>query len=150
MRESLDWLRDELVKIYELQGAKVFKDVWAARNDYIKMILSPSDNTQWEFFERYATRQLTHEEVDLSLKLLEIERHAMLMYTSCGWFFNDISGIETVQILRYAARAIQLASEITQKPLEAEFLRHLAKAKSNVPEFKTGRGVYQKLVKTVA
>ncbi|MBI3999105.1 MAG: DUF3536 domain-containing protein, partial [Candidatus Omnitrophica bacterium] len=45
LRESLDWLRDELVEIYELQGAKVFKDVWAARNDYIKMILSPSDKT---------------------------------------------------------------------------------------------------------
>ncbi|MBI4368400.1 MAG: DUF3536 domain-containing protein, partial [Candidatus Omnitrophica bacterium] len=149
LRESLNWLRDELVKIYELYGAKYLKDVWAARNNYIQMILNRSDKTQWEFFERHATRQLTHEEVDLSLKLLDMQHYAMLMYTSCGWFFNDISGIETVQILRYAARAIELTQQVTGKSFEEEFAMHLTKAKSNVHEFKTGQGVYKKLVKPI-
>ncbi len=147
LRRSLDWLRDEFFEIYELYGSKYLKDIWSARNEYIEMILSRSSQTQWEFFERHAAKPLAENEVGLSLKLLEMERYAMLMYTSCGWFFNDISGIETVQILRYAARAIELAEQITGKSFEAEFVTHLARAKSNMAEFKTGRGVYQKLVR---
>lgn len=146
LRESLDWLRDELVTIFESYESRYFKDLWAARDDYIRMILDCSKEMRWDFFERHAIKQLTKEEVTFSLKLLEMQRYAMLMYTSCGWFFTEISGIETVQILQYAARAIELACDVTCKSLEEEFLKRLAKAKSNVSEFKTGRGVWEKLV----
>ena len=147
LRESLDWLRDELAKVFESYGGHLFKNVWEARNDYIKLILNHSSKTQWEFFEQHASKVLSDGEVILSLQLLEMERYAMLMYTSCGWFFNDISGIETVQILQYAARAIELVEQIAHQSFEKEFMERLAEAKSNVPEFKTGRGVYKKLVK---
>ena len=147
LRESLDWLRDELIQVFESYGSSYFKNVWEARNEYIQLILDPSEKMRWHFFERHASKVLSESEVTLSLKLLEMERYAMLMYTSCGWFFSEISGIEAVQVLQYAARAIELASECTQKPLEEKFVARLAKAKSNVPEFKTGKGVYQKLVK---
>ncbi|MBI4368221.1 MAG: DUF3536 domain-containing protein [Candidatus Omnitrophica bacterium] len=147
LRESLDWLRDELVKIFEFYGNQVLKNPWEARDDYIQIMLSSSAETRWLFFERHAGKPLTDQEVLLSLKLLEIEKYAMLMYTSCGWFFTDISGIETVQILQYAARAIELAREITGKSLEEAFVKRLAEAKSNVRKLKDGRGVYEKLVK---
>lgn len=144
LRESLDWLRDELAKIYEEFGGQYLKDPWTARDHYIQVVLDRSDRNVRNFLTEHA-----HHNKDLSscLKLLEMQRHAMLMYTSCGWFFTELSGIETVQIIQYAARAIQLAHELTGRNLEEDFLSRLSLAKSNVTEFKDGRGVYDKLIK---
>ena len=147
LRKALDWLRDELVRIYETNVGHFFIDPWHARNDYIRLILDPSDEMKWHFFSKHAKRVLTEEEVVRSLELLEIQKYAMLMYTSCGWFFTEISGIETVQILRYAACAVLLTQDAVGVPLENEFLYRLSKARSNVHEFRDGRGVYEKLVK---
>ena len=147
LRKSLSWLRDELTRVYEVYARHFFRNVWAARNDYINLILDSSEGARWHFFSKHAKRVLSQEEVNTALRLLEVERYAMLMFTSCGWFFTEISGIETVQILRYAARAIQLTREATHTSFEDEFLYRLSKARSNVGEFKDGRGVYEKLVK---
>ena len=78
---------------------------------------------------------------------MELQRHAMLMYTSCGWFFDDLSGIETIQVIQYAGRVLQLAEELFGKPWEARFLDHLAAAKSNLPERGDGAEIYRKFVK---
>ena len=150
LRDALDWLRDELVPIYEKTGAVYFKNVWETRDDYIRILLDHSEKSQWIFFEQHAKRQLSREEVIRAHQLLEMQKFAMLMYTSCGWFFTEISGIETVQIIQYAARAIQLAEKLAHVSLGGEFLKRLSQAKSNVPEFKDGRGVYERLVKPVA
>jgi len=147
LRDSLDWLRDSLAALFEEQGSNYFKDVWAARIDYIHVILDRSVPNIHRFMKKHALRELDHDEVSFCLKLLEMQRYSMLMYTSCGWFFTEISGIETVQILQYAARAIQLALEISGKNLEHHFLGMLTEAKSNVEVYKDGRGVYEKLVK---
>ncbi len=72
----------------------------------------------------------------------------MLMYTSCGWFFDDVSGIETVQVLSYAARAVQLAQELAGDHLEDRFLAVLAEARSNVPEQGDARRIYERYVLT--
>ena len=98
-------------------------------------------------FYKHAQRELGKTEVTACLKLLEMQRYLMLMYTSCGWFFSEISGVETVQILQYAARAVQLGEELSGAHYESEFLEHLALAKSNIEMFKDGRGVYEKLVR---
>ncbi len=147
LREALDWLRDQLIHIYESETKKLIKDPWLARNDYIDVILDRSSENIEEFFSRHAKKKLNRTEEIKILKLMEIQRHAMLMYTSCGWFFDEISGIETVQILQYAARTIQLASDISSKPLEDNFLNFLKKAPSNIPKFKNGAVVYEQLVK---
>jgi hypothetical protein len=99
------------------------------------------------FFSKHATRGLSNEEKVRALKLLEMQRHAMLMYTSCGWFFDDISELSPVQIMQYAARAMQLAKEICGKDFEPTFVEILGRAPSNIHEFKNGGGVYEKLVK---
>src|SRR5207244_5834279 len=78
---------------------------------------------------------------------MEMQRHAMLMYTSCGWFFDDLSGIETTQVIQYAARTIQLYSEIFGESIESTFLDRLELAKSNIPEHKDGRAIYEKFVR---
>lgn len=146
LREALDWLRDQLIPLYEKEGGQYLKDVWKARNDYIQVILDRSEESRTEFLRKHARKKdLSQEEQTQIFKLLEMQRHALLMYTSCGWFFTEISGIETVQILRYADRAIQLAEDFGLR-LEEEFLERLEEAPSNLEVFKTGRGVYEQLV----
>lgn len=147
LRGALDWLRDELAKIYEQRAGVYLKDVWAARNDYIRILLDRSEENAAAFFKDHAKRELAREERISCLKLLEIQRHAMLMYASCGWFFTELSGIETVQVIAYAARALQLAEELAGEPLEENFLARLSEAKSNIAEFKDGRVIYEKWIR---
>jgi alpha-amylase/alpha-mannosidase (GH57 family) len=147
LREALDLLRDEVGMIFEREGEKVFRDVWEARNGYIEVILDRSPETIKGFFERYGVPSLNSEGRVKGLKLLEMERHALLMYTSCGWFFADLSGLETAQILQYAARAIQLAEELTGQKIEKEFVKKLSEGKSNLLEMGDGGQIYKHLVK---
>jgi alpha-amylase/alpha-mannosidase (GH57 family) len=148
LREALDWLRDRLAQLFEDEGRTLLSDPWAARDGYITVILERSHASVERFFQQQARRRLSDAEVVQALKLLEMQRHALLMYTSCAWFFAEISGIETVQMLAYAARAIQLAREVAGLELESGFLERLAEAPSNLPQVtENGRDVYLKLVK---
>ena len=147
LRKSLDRLREELVPIYEERAGALVKDPWAARDDYIGVILDRSPEKTEEFIDIHKIRELNADERVDALKLLEMQRHAMLMFTSCGWFFDDLSGIETVQILQYAARAIQLGQEITGREVEAPFLDRLKEARSNSPEYSDGRRIYEEQVR---
>ncbi len=148
LREALDWLRDQLIPVYEREMLAFTRDPWAVRDAYIEVILNRDVDNVQNFFKQYIPRDPSAEEKIKILKLLEIQLNAMLMYTSCGWFFDEISGIETVQILRYAARVMQLAREITGTDLENDFLKILKTAKSNRPELQNGAIAYEQLVKT--
>jgi alpha-amylase/alpha-mannosidase (GH57 family) len=147
LRNALNWLRNTLAPLYEEYGDRYLKDPWAARDDYINVILNRSPENVDRFLERHVARPLDRREQVTVLKLLEMQRHAMLMFTSCGWFFDDISGIETVQVLQYAGRAIQLAEELSGRRIEPQFLEILAQARSNVPEYGDGVQIYQRFVK---
>ena len=147
LRNSLNLLRDDLILIYENFGGKVFKDVWTARNEYIDLILENNEANRGKFFYFNSKLFLNEVETELSIKLLEMQKFSMLMFTSCGWFFSDISGIETIQILQYAARAIELAKEVSGIDLEEKFLEGLAEAKSNLKKYSDGRDLYMKEVK---
>ena len=147
LRAALDWLRDLLAPIFEKRLGELVKDHWEARNDYIRVVLDRSEASRASFFTDHALRELGEHEQVLALRLLEMQRHALLMYTSCGWFFDELSGLETVQVIHYAARAIQLAEQCCGEALEAEFLQHLAEAKSNLPEHGNGANIYEKWVK---
>ncbi|MBE9060451.1 DUF3536 domain-containing protein [cf. Phormidesmis sp. LEGE 11477] len=147
LRQALDWLRDRLIPLYEKLGGSLLQDPWAARNDYVNVLNSSSTRTLDQFFAAHQSHPLTYRERVEALRLLEMQRHTMLMYTSCGWFFDEISRPEGTQILRYAARAIELAEAVSGNMLENEFVQRLAQAPSNIDYFKTGAGVYQKQVK---
>ncbi|HPB68881.1 MAG TPA: DUF3536 domain-containing protein, partial [Candidatus Omnitrophota bacterium] len=147
LREALDWLRDQLILLYETETQGLIGDPWQARNDYIHVVLDRSLESVEAFLGRHALKELTRQEKIKLLKLMEIQRHAMLMYTSCGWFFDEVSGIETVQIMQYAARAIQMAKDISPSDLEQPFLNRLKKAPSNIAKFKNGANVYEQLVR---
>ena len=148
LRAALDWLRDTLAPCFEERAKTLLKDPWAARSDYIEVILDRSEESVQRYFAKHASHPFEPQERIAALKLLEMQRHAMLMYTSCGWFFDELSGIETVQVIDYAGRALQLAMEVFQSPeLESQFLAHLADAHSNLPEHKDGATIYEKFVK---
>lgn len=148
LRVALDWLRDALAPLFEEKAGFLVKNPWTMRDDYISIILDRSFDAVAGFLARHQSKALDDAEKVTILKLLEMERQALLMYTSCGWFFDELSGLETVQVLSYAARAIQLAEDIFGLRLEDEFCRKLQQAKSNLPEFTDGAGVYERLVKT--
>jgi len=147
LREALDRLRDRLIIIFETTGKKYFSNVWNARNEYAELVLEKSDEREKQFFEKNALKKLSAKEMNVCNTLLEMQKNAMLMFTSCGWFFSEISGIETLKILEYAAKSIELASGFTNEPIEEEFLSKLSEAKSNLPEYENGRNIYEKLVK---
>lgn len=132
LRDTLDWLRDQLAPIFEREGARLLRDPWAARNDYIEVMLDRSEATVEAFLQKHARRELSHLEKVVVLRLLESQRFAVLMYTSCGWFFDEISGIETNQILQYALRAMDYTLDVSGQDLHPEFTRRLAAAPSNV------------------
>ena len=147
LRQALDWLRETLAPKYEEQARSLLKDPWAARDAYIDVILDRSDGSLGRFFQQHAVRELSEPEKVTALKLLEMQRYAMLMYTSCGWFFDELSGIETVQVIEYAGRAVQLADALFEGSVEPGFLERLAQAKSNIPEHRDGALIYEKFVK---
>jgi hypothetical protein len=145
LRDALDWLRDQVTPLYEQYGSRLMKDPWKARDNFIRVILDRSSENRAKFLAEHAAAPVK-DEVQF-WKLLELMRHAMLMYTSCGWFFDEISGIEAVQVIQYAARVVQLAEELFARPLEKGFLERLAPARSNVPEHGDGAAIYRKFVK---
>ena len=149
LRDALDLLRDKTAPLAERVASGLLKDLWAARDEYIHVVLDRSSSSVEGFFERHATHELSNAERVTALELLELERHTQLMYTSCGWFFDEISGIETVQIIAYAGRVLQLAAQLfgeEGKALEGEFLERLATAPSNVGDVGNGAEVYRRFV----
>lgn len=148
LRNALDYLRDELVTVFENEGQKYFNDnVWNVRNKYIDVILDRTGINIKKFQNDNFKPDLSDDDKVRAMELLEIQRQTLLMYTSCGWFFSEISGIETVQIMKYAARAMQLASRFTDKNLEENFLNILSEAKSNIPEHGSGKDIFERFVK---
>jgi Domain of unknown function (DUF3536) len=147
LRESLDWLRDQLAPRYEEKGAEFFADPWRARDRYISVILDRSSQSIDAFLSAESNRPLNDTERTDALKLLEMQRHALLMFTSCGWFFDELSGIETVQVIQYAGRALQLSHQLFGNGLETQFLDRLARAKSNLPERPDGKAIFEDFVK---
>lgn len=146
LREALDWLRDHLAAAYEEKAGAFLKDPWAARNGYIEVILDRSPESLDRFWGEHATPSIAEEQKSDALKLLEIQRQTLLMYTSCGWFFDELSGIETVQVIQYAGRAIQLGEQLFGETLKQDFLKILEKAKSNIADHRDGKHIFEKFV----
>ncbi len=149
LRKALDELRDALVPLTEKESGKLFTDVWAARDAYIQVVLDRSPESVDRFFAAHQARPLDDASRVRALELMEMQRHAQLMYTSCGWFFDDISGIETVQVIAYAARVLQLARGIFGERaagLEPAFLARLAEARSNAAAAGNGAEIYKEQV----
>jgi alpha-amylase/alpha-mannosidase (GH57 family) len=140
LRIGLDRLRNSLAVRFERECSGLLADPWKSRDGYIEVIGNRTPEVSTAFVAAHAARALDEEERARSLTLLESQRNALLMFTSCGWFFNDISGIETIQLLMYAARAIELSGD---EKLEKPLLEELGKARSNIRGVGTGADLYR-------
>ena len=140
LRAALNFLRDDAALKFESVGSELLRDPWAARNDYVEVLLDARGGSS--FLTRHAVRQLSEAEESRVWKLLEMQRSALLMFASCGWFFSDLAGIETIQLMRYAARVMDLQNELGLAPPEKEFLELMSAAKSNRPEKGTGADIF--------
>jgi alpha-amylase/alpha-mannosidase (GH57 family) len=148
LRDALDWLRDQLSVRYENRIKDYLNDPWSARDEYIDVILDRSRDNIMKYIKKFSKDAIDSGDVVTILRLLEVQRHAMLMYTSCGWFFDDLSGIETIQVMQYAGRALQLYEDISNDTdLEKEFLDKLSGSRSNLEHYRNGAEIYQKYVK---
>jgi len=146
LRDTLNWLRDNLVEVYEREMRFFNNDVWELRNKYIDIILDRNIVNVEKFIKDNAPEGLDEEQTTKFIRLMEMQRQCLLMFTSCAWFFDEISGIETVQVLQYANRAIQLAERESNVHLEEEFISRLSFIKSNIPEYDNAAVIYQKFV----
>jgi alpha-amylase/alpha-mannosidase (GH57 family) len=146
LREAMDRLRDQVVSLYEKEMERLVKDIWDVRNKYIHAVLNRSEKNVKSFFPKNFGSDLTRTDKTKVLKLLELQRNAMAMFTSCGWFFDDISGIESIHVMKYAGRVIQLAKEIDGTDLKPEYLERVEKASSNKPAFSNGAKIYEQFV----
>ncbi|HET6893225.1 MAG TPA: DUF3536 domain-containing protein [Pyrinomonadaceae bacterium] len=144
LRAALNLLNDHAAAQFEDAGSDLFSDPWQARNNYIEVILDPL--VRENFLRRHRKKDLSPGNERRALAFLEMQHHSLLMFASCGWFFSDISGIETVQVLKYAARVMELMDESRLPSVRHEFLEALAEAKSNRPELGTGADIYRRLV----
>ena len=147
LREAFDFLNDKLADIFEVEGQKYFFNPWEARNAYVDVIVDRRDGVLDDFFARHGVPKLREDQRVNALKLLEMERHSLLMYTSCGWFFADIAGLESLQVIKYAARALQLGQHFTSELLEPPFLKILERAVSNHPKEGNGLTIYHTRIK---
>jgi alpha-amylase/alpha-mannosidase (GH57 family) len=145
LRAALDFLRDETLRVFESQGGELFRDPWSARDSYISLILNRGRSRE-AFLREHCDHALDSADQTRALTLLEMQRYAMLMFTSCGWFFNEISGIETVQVMKYAGRVFDLLDELDVPSPRGRFLEILAEAKSNIPEMGSGADIFHKFV----
>ena len=147
LRDALDWLRDQVAAALDSVGRVLLRDPWAARDAYIDVLLG-GDDAREAWLAAHAAYALSKAERVRALSLMEMARHAMLAYTSCGWFFDELSGIETVQCMQYAARAAELAESIGGDPVEPELVNRLSAAVSNLPDEGDGRRVWRERVRS--
>jgi len=145
LRQALDFLRDENAVHFEATRGSLFLDPWQTRDDSIELILDRHRSRE-AFLYDHAGRWFSADEQWQALTYLELQRMLVFMYTSCGWFFNDISGIETIQILKYACRAMDLMEQADLPSVRDRFLEILAEAKSNRPELGTCADIYRRFV----
>ncbi|MEI7482273.1 MAG: DUF3536 domain-containing protein [Elusimicrobiota bacterium] len=143
LRAALNWLRDAADEVYAAQAQDLLKDIWRARNDYVTLFSLPSRTGAEAFIAAHALKTLSHEDKIRALKLLELQKDINFMFTSCGWFFSDISRIEAVQNLKYAAKAAMTLDELGFKNIEKGFAAILELAPSNYANCENGRKVYE-------
>jgi alpha-amylase/alpha-mannosidase (GH57 family) len=145
LRQALDFLRDYIAQLFESQKGILFQEPWESRDAYMKTLLDARISKEG-FILSQAPKKISDVEIIQALTWLEIQRNGMFMYTSCAWFFNDISGIETVQVLKYAERIFDLLECLNIETKKEEFLAMLSLAKSNISEFGNGATIYNRFV----
>ena len=143
LRAALEFLRDDAAAKFQDAARQLLRDPWVARDEYISVVLDARERES--FLTRHSFEGAEESRV---MKLLEMQRSALLMFTSCGWFFSDLAGIETIQVMRYAKRVIELMDQLGLEPPRKTFLEIMSQARSNRPQKGTGADIFLRLSAT--
>jgi len=146
LRDALDGLRDDSAVVFEQAAGQWLRDPWAARDDYIHVILNNTSEARQAFLDHHALRQISSHERVRIFEMMEAQRMMQLMYASCGWFFDDLAGLETTQIMKYAGMAARLLESATGQSLFENFIDRLALAHSNLEKEGNGADIYRRHV----
>lgn len=141
LREGIEVLTERIHEIYKNAGSFIFKDPWGARDRSAGLAPEILASAKW-FDELLINPERPHER-RAALRLLEMERQCLFAHTSCGWFFDDIAGLEPVQNLQCAARALELSGD--GAPIEDRLLTILRRAPSGDRRYGDGATIYKKL-----
>jgi alpha-amylase/alpha-mannosidase (GH57 family) len=143
LRAAFDLLRDQAAVFFEQEAGCLLQDPWAARDAYVHVLLEPGEAARARLLREHSRGGLAGEQGVRALQLLEMQHMLVLMYASCGWFFDDIAGLESVQVMRYAARAVDLWSRLGGQPPIGRMLERLGEARSNEPRLGTGADLFR-------
>ena len=146
LRIALNMLRDSAAAMYVRETSEYLKDPWEARNKALPLLYG-KEGAEETFFAECAKRNLNDDEKKKVFRLVEMQKNALFMFTSCGWFFSDVSRIETVQNLRYAARVCEILKEYGSKNAERIFTSCLSKAVSNYKGEGSAKEIYSRIVR---
>ncbi|MGA7833744.1 MAG: DUF3536 domain-containing protein [Acidimicrobiales bacterium] len=141
LRESLDWLREELGRAADERLAALVDSPEETVLGYGVALAGAS--SPGSFVAAHASRRLDEEETTTVLELCEIHRHLLYSFTSCAWFFADPADLETAIVLRHAAVALEIARDTLGLDLESAFLDRLALVHSNRPGL-DGRAIWRR------
>jgi uncharacterized protein DUF3536/glycosyl hydrolase family 57 len=149
LRQALNVIRDVAGAFYEDAAGELFRDPWAARDAYGSVVDDPPEvrdralavfaGPRWKAGgdrARLAAR-----------RLLELQRATLLMYASCGWFFDDVAGLEGLLVIRLGAHALDSIAQLGGKPPTRQVLDVLSQAKSNRAEAGTGADIFRRVAR---
>ncbi len=148
LREAFDFLKVKINSIYVNEiHSLTDADPWKLRNQFIDLVLERSPENIHLFFSKSFKNHPDKETQNKIIDLLEMQKYSMFMYTSCAWFFDDISDTGTIQIIAYAARACQLAEKYSPQALFPDFLEKLKKAGGNFPKYPDAKVLFEKRIR---
>ncbi len=147
LRAALDLLRDRARPFFAEAAGALLRDPWAARDAYVGVLLVPTPRRRERFLTRHGRAELLPRERQRALDLLEMQRRLLRMYASCGWFFDDVAGLESQLVLRQAGRALELWRCLGGEPPQEDFFALLGEARSNDPVLGTGADVFRRVAK---
>ncbi len=148
LRDAMNWLKSKVDDFFNTELPKYLKDIDQVKRDYIEVILNQYKNRRIEFIKKFQLRELTESEQISVSRILEMYKNSLLMFTSCGWYFDDISGLESIQIMKYAGRILQLFERFHINYSE-DYLKIIEVAESNFKSKGNGRSIFNQVLKNI-
>jgi len=141
LRSAFDRLRQAIDPCYSDAARSLFTDPWRTRDEAVDLF-DAAPEAETAFLAAHGVRPLRGGEHRRAIELLDMQRHLLRVSTSCGWFFDDVAGIEARQVISYAARAVELAERLLGPGFEEPFRGSLSEARGNSAALPDARAVY--------
>lgn len=139
LRAALSALAEELDGLLRHTTLGLLRDTEAA------LLASPTPPAAHDdaFFVQHAARPLDATERTRLSVALAMHKQRQLMFTSCAWFFDEPSDLETVQVLLHAGFALELGEQLgLAATVREQFLSALDACRCAVGDVETARELF--------